>query len=121
MPKAVASVEEMDVELKAAKTKAVVVDFHATWCGPCKVIAPKLEEFEKLYPNVIILKVDVDEAEELAVKYEVSAMPTFICIKNGEVVDTVIGADPVKVEELFKKYGSITGECEPDVAPAPPK
>ena len=107
MTKEVKTVEEMDTELLAAeeKSKTVVVDFFAPWCGPCKKIAPKLEEFEVTYPNVVTLKVNVDEALGLAEKYDISAMPTFLAFKQGALVDTVIGANLKRLEALYRKYG----------------
>lgn len=73
--------------------KLVVVDFFATWCGPCKMIAPMLEKFSTVYSSAEFLKVDVDNLGEVAQEYEVSAMPTIIFFKNGAVVDKVIGAN----------------------------
>ncbi|MCR9066797.1 MAG: thioredoxin [Cytophagales bacterium] len=71
----------------------VVVDFFATWCGPCKRIAPDLETLSELEQTVIFMKVDVDELEDLAAKYDVSAMPTFLFFKNGEKVADIVGAN----------------------------
>ena len=66
--------------------KLIVIDFFATWCGPCKMIAPKLEQMDKDMDNVVFLKVDVDEAEDVAQEYNISAMPTFVFLKNGQKV-----------------------------------
>ena len=71
----------------------VLIDFFATWCGPCKVIAPKFEEMSKMYPSVTFLKVDVDESAELTELYNVRAMPTFVFLKNGTQVKVIEGAD----------------------------
>ena len=77
----------------------VVVDFFATWCGPCKMIAPKLAEWsEELAGKAHFIKVDVDEASELAAEYKISAMPTFKIFKKGEVVDTILGANPAPLK-----------------------
>ncbi|KAJ0440866.1 putative monodehydroascorbate reductase (NADH) [Helianthus annuus] len=75
-----------------ASQKLAVVDFTASWCGPCRVIAPILADFAKKMPHVTFLKVDVDEVETVAQEYSVEAMPTFLFFKNGEVVDKVVGA-----------------------------
>ncbi len=80
---------------------AVVVDFFATWCGPCKVIAPLYEKFANIFPEIVCLKVDVDESQELVDKYEIRAMPTFLFMKNGQVIKRVEGADIKEVEEGF--------------------
>lgn len=93
-----------DVEgilLKAsAEGKLVVIDFSATWCGPCKMIAPLFKELSEDNPNVVFLKVDVDENPDTAAKYGVSAMPTFVFIKKGEVVDRLMGANPAALKDM---------------------
>ena len=73
-------------QLEAAGGKLVVIDFFAEWCGPCKMIAPKIEEMAAQMSNVVFLKVDVDEAEDAAQEYNVQAMPTFVLIKNKQKV-----------------------------------
>ena len=70
----------------------VVVDFWAPWCGPCKAIAPILEELaEELGDAVKICKVNVDNNSEVAGKYEIRAIPTILIFKNGQVAETVVG------------------------------
>lgn len=70
----------------------VVVDFWATWCGPCKMLAPTIEEIaDELDGKIAVGKVDVDENRELAVKYGVMSIPTVIYFKNGEEVTRLIG------------------------------
>jgi len=78
-------------------TTAVLVDFHATWCGPCHAVAPiykKLAEEHSSPSNIAFVKVDVDEQPEIAAKYGITAMPTFLVIKEGKVVETIRGANP---------------------------
>lgn len=101
--KVVESLEDFKSELKSAGDKLVVVDFYATWCGPCKMIAPKLVEWEKdaTYSNVVFLKVDVDEAEDIAAEYGISAMPTFKFFKKEAVVTEVVGASEAKIKEAI--------------------
>jgi len=82
----------------------IVVDFHAQWCGPCKRIAPQLEALAKDNPDVFFGKVDVDELPSIAQEYNVEAMPTFILIKNGKVVDTVVGASVDKVKAAMMQH-----------------
>ncbi len=77
---------DLQDQLGKAGDKLVVVDFYATWCGPCKMISPKIEEMEAEMKNVVFLKVDVDESEDAAQEYGISAMPTFILIKNKNKV-----------------------------------
>ena len=70
----------------------VLVDFYADWCGPCKMMSPIIEEIaENLNGKVKIAKINVDEEADLAIEYEVSSIPTFLLIKNGQVVTNIIG------------------------------
>lgn len=78
----------------AQNGKTVLVDFWATWCGPCRMIAPVLEEVAKERPDVTVCKVDVDEERELALEYGVSSIPTLLVFRDGNVVNQSIGAMP---------------------------
>lgn len=80
---------------------AVVIDFFATWCGPCKKIAPVFEKLAEVYPSIAFLKVDVDESGELAEMYGVQAMPTFLFVKDNVIVKRIEGADLRAMEEGF--------------------
>jgi thioredoxin 1 len=75
--------------------KVAVVDFWAEWCGPCKAIAPVIEEISKEFDGkAIVGKVDVDNNPETAMKYGIRNIPTILFIKNGQVVDKQVGAVP---------------------------
>ncbi|OXB55995.1 UNVERIFIED_CONTAM: hypothetical protein H355_015759 [Colinus virginianus] len=86
-------------------TKPVVVDFHAQWCGPCKILGPRLEKMvAKQEGKVVMAKVDIDDHTDLAIEYEVSAVPTVLAMKNGDVVDKFVGIkDEDQLEAFLKK------------------
>eukprot|EP00088_Acartia_fossae_P059851 TRINITY_DN71565_c0_g1_i1.p1 TRINITY_DN71565_c0_g1~~TRINITY_DN71565_c0_g1_i1.p1 ORF type:complete len:287 (-),score=72.50 TRINITY_DN71565_c0_g1_i1:75-935(-) len=100
-------------ELAAAGSKLVVVDFTASWCGPCKRIAPYFDEMSSKYSNAVFLKVDVDQCQETAQSHGVTAMPTFMFFRNKTKIDKMQGADNKALEEMVKKhYGEEGGESE---------
>ncbi|KAG9089929.1 hypothetical protein FRC06_001293 [Ceratobasidium sp. 370] len=104
----VTSVSHLDTILEAAKSQLVVIDFHATWCGPCHQIAPHYKSLAASYPQVQFLKCDVDAAQDVAKKYSIRAMPTFVFIKNGKQIDLVRGANQRALEASVKKHASFT-------------
>lgn len=72
--------------------KPILVDFWAPWCGPCKTIAPMLDELaQELGDSAKICKVNIDQNSELATKYNIRAIPTMVIIKNSQTVDTIVG------------------------------
>ena len=76
-------------------TKPVLVDFYADWCGPCQMLAPVIDEIaEELEGEAVVCKLNVDEARALAMEFRVATIPTLMVFKNGEAVETVIGARP---------------------------
>ena len=74
----------------------VLVDFWAAWCGPCRVVAPVLEEIASERPELQIVKLDIDENPQTAARFQVLSIPTMILFKGGQPVKTVIGAYPKK-------------------------
>ena len=85
-------IDNLDESKKETSEGRVLVDFFATWCGPCRMIAPILEELDA-DPNfpVQIVKVDTDEAEELAVEHGVQAIPTLVLYRDGKIVNRTMG------------------------------
>lgn len=83
--------------------KVVVIDFWATWCGPCRMMAPVVEEVAKDYPDVKVCKVNVDEEPELSNAFKIVSIPTIVVIKNGEIIDSVVGYRPKEdIEKIIK-------------------
>ena len=82
----------------------VIVDFFATWCGPCQMLAPVLEKISNENDDLNIVKVDIDESVELAIKYQVEVVPTLVIFKNGNPVKTLEGFRSEKelLEEINK-------------------
>ena len=85
----------------------VIVDFTATWCGPCKTISPVFEELAKKTPNVRFLKVDVDECSDVAQDENIQSMPTFLAYHNGVKFDNFSGANPAKLSDLVGKLNGL--------------
>lgn len=80
----------------------ILVDFWATWCGPCQMMLPIIEDFAKLNPDIRVGKVNVDEQPELAGQYGIMSIPTLIAFKNGEIYRTRLGVTPK--DELKKMF-----------------
>jgi thioredoxin 1 len=89
--------------------KPVLVDFWAPWCGPCRVVAPVLEEIAAERDDLRIVKLNVDENQQTAANYEVLSIPTMILFKNGQAAKKVIGAYPKK---------RLESELESELSPA---
>ena len=78
-------------------TSPVVIDFHATWCGPCKVLSPILEELNDEIEGVDFVKLDVDQHPQIAGQNQVMGVPTVVILKDGEVKDRFVGVQPKEV------------------------
>ena len=75
--------------------KLVIVDFWATWCGPCRMLSPLLDEVEEeMSDKITVVKVNVDDADEIAMRYRIMSIPTLLFFKNGQLVDKTVGAMP---------------------------
>ncbi len=80
-----------------------LIDFGATWCGPCKAIAPFFNSLKEKYPSIKFFKLDIDENQEMARKYKVESIPCFILFKDGLEEDRMVGANKAKLEEMISK------------------
>lgn len=104
MPVREISDNSLNGELTSAADKLVLVDFFATWCGPCKQIAPFIEQLSTQYPNAVFLKADVEKCTTEAAKYSIKAMPTFVLFQNGKEVARLQGASKEPIEQTLKKF-----------------
>lgn len=92
-----------DYQSALAAPGVMIIDCFATWCGPCKVIAPKVVEYSHKYKDARFYKVDVDEVPDVAQELGIRAMPTFKIFKDGELVDDVVGMNPPALEAAVVK------------------
>lgn len=96
-------VESKDFEAEV-KEGVVVVDFYADWCGPCKMLAPVFEELSKELPAKFI-KIDVDNSQDVAARFQVASIPTIAILKDGKEVDRIIGFMPKQsIEAKIKQF-----------------
>ena len=83
--------------------KPVLIDFYADWCGPCKMLSPIIDEIAEENSEIKVVKVNVDDSQDLAMKYQVMSIPTLVVIKNGEEVNRSVGLiDKAQVLNLIK-------------------
>ena len=88
-----------------ASSPVVLIDFWATWCGPCRMLAPVVEEVAAEFEGkVVVAKCNVDEAREVAMQYRIMSIPTLIYFKNGEVVDKTVGV--VSKDDIVSKLNN---------------
>ena len=102
------AITDSNFDALLAEGKPMVIDFWATWCGPCRKIGPYIEELAEAYGDrAIIGKVDVDENDQLAIRFGIRNIPTILFLRNGEIVDKQVGAAPkaaleAKLQSILK-------------------
>lgn len=107
MGEAVNAVTDQNFDADVVKSaKPTLVDFWAPWCGPCRAIAPMVEELAGTYKGKVnVVKMNVDDHPQTASKYGIRAIPTLLMFKNGQPVDQLVGAvSKAKLEEVFQKH-----------------
>lgn len=90
----VLSINKNNFEEVIKSEKPVLLDFFATWCGPCRMVSPIVDEIAEENPQYLVGKINVDEEPELAQKFGVVSIPTLVVIKNGNIVEQSVGAKP---------------------------
>jgi thioredoxin 1 len=110
----ITSADEFNALMETSKSKIVVFDFTATWCGPCSAIGPIFDALSEEYINVEFVKVDVDKAPKMKALCGIHAMPTFQFFKNGEVLEEVVGGSQEKLKVVLDKlvHGTPDREAE---------
>lgn len=103
MVQQIKSAEEFEQAI-ATEGKLVIIDFFATWCGPCKMISPMVEKFAVEYSQAAFFKLDVDEVGTIAQKHDVTAMPTFLYFKDGKEIARVVGANPAGIKQTIAQH-----------------
>lgn len=96
-------IENKEEFINSISSGTILVDFYADWCGPCKMLAPILEQFAKEAENVEVLKVNVDQVSDVAKDYGIMSIPTLILFKNGEEKDKQVGVMNINQLKAFVK------------------
>uniref|UniRef100_A0A452Y3W8 Thioredoxin domain-containing protein n=1 Tax=Aegilops tauschii subsp. strangulata TaxID=200361 RepID=A0A452Y3W8_AEGTS len=110
--------EDWDQKIEEANKdgKIVVANFSASWCGPCRVIAPVYAEMSKTYPQLMFLTIDVDDLMDFSSTWDIRATPTFFFLKNGQQIDKLVGANKPELEKKVQALGDGISWCTVSVS-----
>ncbi|XP_041025376.1 thioredoxin H-type [Juglans microcarpa x Juglans regia] len=97
----ITTTESWDQKLAEASKdgKIVIANFSATWCGPCKMVAPFYRELSEKYPSIMFLLIDVEELTEFSASWDIKATPTFFFLRDGQQVDKLVGANKPELQK----------------------
>lgn len=106
-PKGIADLNSQNFDHTISENSPTLVDFWAEWCGPCKMMHPVFESMSKKYPEINFARVNVDQNQDIAMRFGVQSIPTFLMFKSGQVVDKMMGAVGAPgIHMICKKYSS---------------
>ena len=91
----------------------IVLDMYASWCRPCKLLAPQMDDMSVTHPTVVFLKIDADKERDVASQFHVEGFPTIVFLKNGKELDRIVGCDPQKVEDLVNEHMGLEMDMVP--------
>lgn len=96
--------EELDELMSSSPTALFILYFHASWCGPCKRVAPSFEALAEEFQKVFFISINVDRSEEISDEYKISSTPTFVFVKSSERVDIYLGTEEKALRDLILKH-----------------
>ena len=100
----ISNTQDLDRVISINPDTLIVLDIYASWCGPCKMLAPILDDLSVTHPTVIFLKVDADKTREVSTMFHVDAFPTIVLLKGGKTLDRIVGYDPDKLEMMINDH-----------------
>lgn len=94
---------ELSSRSEIPQDRKVVIDFYADWCGPCRRLTPELQRLSEIYSDILFVKVNVDDSDDLAREFSITAMPTVLFMDSGSIVHKVIGFNVSEITNTLKK------------------